>query len=219
MPSPDLVRQQIESLTADLIEVGLSSRQNFPIRRNHPGGKAEITTDKFQDMSILLKDISYGDLYMELVENEIYNIIMIDGAIIQLQYLYVGDVLEKHRLAFLPSPNLDEFQNNAEIYEADEIYADVISRNIYPSPIRFDFDRSAAIDITHPMSHLTIGQYTNCRIPVTAPLSPFLFIQFILRSFYNTGYRKCEKQIKTFTQRFQATITQNEVGLMHVGVP
>ncbi|MCQ8876092.1 DUF2290 domain-containing protein [Mesorhizobium sp. LMG17149] len=219
MPSPELVKRQIESLTGDLIEAGLSSRQNFPIRRNHSGGKIEITTDKYQDMSIILKDIAYSDLYKELVTNDVYNIIMIDGAIIQLQYLYKDSVLVKHRLAFLPSPNLDEFQNNAEIYDTDELYADVISRSIYPAPIRFDFDRAAGVDKIHPMSHLTIGQYTNCRIPVASPLSPFLFIQFILRSFYNTGFRKCESQIKGFSQRFQPTITKNEVAMMHVGVP
>jgi hypothetical protein len=41
---------------------------------------------------------------------------MPDGAIIQMMYVFKNDSLERHRLTFFPSPNLEEFQNNPDIY-------------------------------------------------------------------------------------------------------
>ena len=51
---------------------------------------------------------------------------------------------------------------------------------------------------SHPHSHVTLGQYTNCRIPAYGPISPLLFMQFILENFYNSYYldsysQKCPK--------------------------
>jgi hypothetical protein len=57
---------------------------------------------------------------------------------------------------------LEEFQNNPDVYLEDELYADVIAKcNV-------------------PFSYLTLGHYENCRIPVTAPLTPHWSIDFIL---------------------------------------
>ena len=141
---------------------------------------------------------------------------MLDGALIQLQYTIVGGRVEKHRLAFFPSPDLSEYQNSPEIYETDEIYADVVMRNIVSSPIRFDFDRAAFVDDIHPMSHMTIGQYKNCRIPVGGPLSPYLFIHFILKAFYNTALRKCSDGLTRFKYTFEPTITTREQEHLHL---
>ncbi|MFD1790907.1 DUF2290 domain-containing protein [Ochrobactrum teleogrylli] len=219
MPSPETVKKQIDSITADLIETGLSSKQNFSILRTHPEGVIDVTTEKYTDMSLFMKDISYVDMYNGALEGEQYNIAMVDGALIQMQYRFVDGVIHKHRLAFFPSPTLDEFQNNPDIYDEDEIYGDVIKRSIFPAPLRFDFDRSAAKNVTHPMSHLTIGQYGNCRIPVLSPLSPFLFTDFILQSFYNCGYKNFSKKIRTMKERFTSTITDSEKEIIHISIP
>ena len=137
---------------------------------------------------------------------------MLDGALIHMMYRFKNNQLEAHRLAFFPSPFLEEFQNNPEIYIEDEIYAEVTMRNIVPFPLRFDFDcrEEVAVDIEHPKSHLTLGQYQNCRIPVSAALTPHHFIEFILRNFYNTAYRKYSNQLSTFSDRFETSITERE---------
>lgn len=100
-----------------------------------------------------------------------YNMRMLDGALIHMMYRFRNNQLEAHRLAFFPSPFLGEFQNNPEIYLEDEIYAEVIMRNIVPFPLRFDFDcrEEVVVEMYHPKSHLTLGQYQNCRIPVSSP--------------------------------------------------
>ena len=74
---------------------------------------------------------------------------------------------------------------------------DVIKKNIVPFPIRFDYDcrDEVVVNITHPKSHLTLGQYQNCRVPVSAPLTPYIFALFILRNFYNTAFNKYSEKI------------------------
>ncbi len=36
----------------------------------------------------------------------------------------------------------------------------------------------------HPFSHITLGEYKNCRIPADRPVSPMQFVRFIMEHFY-----------------------------------
>lgn len=89
---------------------------------------------------------------------------------------------------------------------------DVVDPRIVVSPMRFDYDGRADIakNIEHPLSHLTIGQYQNCRIPVSRPLMPSQFISFIIRNFYHTAYHKYCGQLTTYSDLFEITITDEE---------
>ena len=133
-----------------------------------------------------------------------------------MMYRFRSAIIVRHRLAFFPSPDLLEYQNNNELYDDDEIYGDIIQKNVVTTPIRFDFDRAAFIDYEHPMSHLTIGQYQNCRIPVSGPLDPFHFLNFILRAFYNTPFRNFCGDVREFAYDFESTITARERRHLHV---
>lgn len=220
MITPEKIRQQVESLTTDLIGCSLCNEQKFPSVRNE---SSNITKIDFggTDLSIVLKNRTYKEIYDELLKAQAFNLRMLDGALIQLMYKFQGSDLQSHRLAFFPSPYLEEFQNNPKIYEEDDIYADIIKKNIVPFPLRFDFDcrKKVAIVMDHPLSHLTLGQYQNCRIPVSAPLTPSIFIDFILRHFYNTAFKQYSKKINTFSEVFMNTIEISEQGLSHVQLP
>jgi hypothetical protein len=185
------------------------------------GSNAEISYAGLTNLSVVLKNIPYEAVYAELLKSQSYNIRMLDGALIQLMYRFESDTVRSHRLAFFPAPNLAEFQNNPDLYEMDEIYADVIARNIVVFPLRFDFESSddAYRELDHPRSHLTLGQYQNCRIPVSAPVTPFLFIDFILRNFYNTAHRKYCDHIRSFQECFEPTISTRETAVIHVLIP
>jgi len=215
--SPEEVRKEIEALTADLILAGLCIDQNFPVLTT-AGRSAEVNFGRTTDLSITLKNIAYVEAYATLVENRAYNLKMIDGGLVQLLYQFEQESLSRHRLAFFPSPDLLEYQNNSEIYDQDDLYGDVIERNVVTVPIRFDYDPGAAADYHHPISHLTIGQYKNCRIPVSGGMGPFFFINFILRSFYNTPFRKFCTEIKESKNTFAQTITGNERRHLHIRV-
>lgn len=219
MAAPADVRNQLEKIITDLISTGLSSDQTFPSQRTE-GNETRIDFGQV-DVSIALKNKPYKEIYDELVQSRSYSFKLIDGSIVQLMYFFFKNKLTQHRLAFFPSPYLEEYQNNPEIYEDDDLYADIIRKDIVPFPVRFDFDArpEVVVDVDHPQSHLTLGQYLNCRIPVTAPLTPSIFVSFILRNFYNTAFMKHSEKIKMFQDAFEETITENEKKLVHLQVP
>ncbi len=221
MPAPEEVRNQIERLTSSLIGLSLCDRQNFPTLRECGKDCREVGISCGEKITCALKNLPYREVYAELERAGTYNLRMLDGALIQMMYRFRNDQIETHRLAFLPSPFLEEFQNSPEVYLDDVVYAEVIMKNIVPFPLRFDFDSrgEVAVDVDHPKSHLTLGQYQNCRIPVSAPLAPYRFISFILRNFYNTVFCKYCEQMPSFSYAFESTITKRETELLHVQVP
>ncbi|HHY74166.1 MAG TPA: DUF2290 domain-containing protein [Bacillus bacterium] len=217
MSSSKQIVKEIMEITTDLIGLGLSMDQNFPSEKTERG-LTIIGWGNQINLSIVLKNVGYNQIYDELLKNNNYNIKLIDGAIIQMMYTFEHDILLSHRLAFFPSPELESYQNDPEIYERQEIYADIIAKNIIPFPMRFDFDADEKIfePIKHPRSHLTLGQYKNCRIPVSAPLTPEIFIDFILRNFYSTAYYYYQLDDRQLVQPFDRTISDEEERVLHV---
>ena len=215
-----MVLEQLHSVIGDLIRLSLCDRQNYPSERTTQGGVVEITFLGAEKITAALRNQPYRDIYDELNRHDAYSIKMLDGALVQMSYCFSGENLIKHRLAFFPSPHLEDFQNEPEIYEDDEIFADILAKNIVPFPLRFDFDSDDELfqELDHPRSHLTLGQFKNCRIPVTAPLSPFQFVSFILRNFYNTAHRKYSGEIAEFKDAFPETIAGTERQVLHVQV-
>lgn len=221
MPTPEKIKMQVDRIIRYLVEVGLASDQNFAIQRGLAGTRVEITFLHAEHVSIAMKDRAYQEIYEHLAQERAYSAMMPDGALVQMMYVFNGTVLERHRLAFFPAPHLEEFQNNPDIYLEDEIYADVIAKNLVPFPLRFDYDARDGnhIEIEHPKSHLTLGQYENCRIPVTAPMTPYWFIDFILRNFYHTAFHRYADQLPTFDDVFDESIVSPEKSVVHVQIP
>jgi hypothetical protein len=213
------ILQQIKLLTQDIIQVGLCDDQNFPTIINKPENSKEICTGKIRT-NVFLKNISYTDMYNVLLKQRFYNLKMLDGALITMYYLFVNGEIHSHRLTFFPSPNLEEFQNDPDIYMLDEIYADVVDKRIVPFPLRFDYDDSpVAQSVQHPISHMTLGQYKNCRIPVSAAITPSVFIDFIIRNFYNTAFSNCSERIRHYSEQFTHTISDEEKRLVYISLP
>ena len=172
-----------------LISVNLSVTQFFPSIRVGTDGDAIIS--RKASSSIALKNIPYEEIYLELERTQAFDIKLIDGGLLILQYHFKqDDTLVQHRLAYFPSPVLPSIDESPALYEQDELYGDVIARQLVRFPIRFDYAPSQAQDLVHPVSHLTLGQYENCRIPVAGPLSPATFSLFIIRNFYSRAYKK-----------------------------
>ncbi|MEQ1560477.1 MAG: DUF2290 domain-containing protein [Methyloglobulus sp.] len=65
MPGSVIIFRQIEKITAKLIEIGLSTQQNFP--SNQYG---HITYSGMQDVSIAMKNIAYEEIYKKLEETK-----------------------------------------------------------------------------------------------------------------------------------------------------
>ena len=89
-------------------------------------------------------------------------------------------------------------------------------KSILPVPVRFDYDPANFEELKHPASHLSLGQYKNCRIPIVAPICPANFINFILRSFYCTA--KLELPLDFPYILMEETIVEKEKNGIHLSV-
>lgn len=190
------VKKEIEHIIGVLVSTCMSSNQNYPIIRNS-GSQQKLEWGEITNLSIALKNFDYSIVYTEIDKNCDYTLKLIDGNIIQMMYTFENGELISHRLAMFPSPKLEVFQNQPDIYQNDEIYADIIERKIVPFPIRFDYDKNVvASSHLHPHSHVTLGQYKHCRIPAYGPISPSVFMEFVLENFYNTYFLESYVSIK-----------------------
>ena len=212
------VLEQIKRLTADIISLELCNEQNFPAMKMVKGNFVEIGITNAEH-SICLKGIPYAEMYRELDEKRQYNLKMLDGALITLLYRFKGGVLVAHRLSFFPAPDLEVFQNEPELYMNDEFYLDILDKRIVAVPLRFDLDADAFISLKHPKSHLTLGQYEHCRIPVSSGISPYQFLNFIIWNFYHPKQTDLSYGLTQYNDDFDTSITSAEREIMHVCIP
>jgi hypothetical protein len=214
--SPKGVREQFADLIERLISSSISVKQFSPSVRTVAGG--DILIGRRASSSIALRDVSYDDAYKELEANEAYDIKLVDGGLLLLQYRFnAAEKLLQHRLAYFPSPALPTVDEAPELYEQDALYGDIIDRRLVRFPIRFDFAPEQHADLVHPACHMTLGQYESCRIPVSGPMGPSAFCMFIVRNFYCRAYTKHKN---SFDRRFVSldkieSITNAERRLSH----
>ena len=220
MPSINGVKAQIDQRVRYLVEVGLADEIQGGFQRR-TGKRVEITFPNAAHVSTALRDYEYGYIYQLLVRERAYNVKMLDGALIQMMYEFSGKRLLRHRLAFVPAPHLYDFQSGPDMYLDDELYGDIVGRNIVPFPLRYDYDARTGryVDLVHPKSHLTLGQYEHCRIPVSAPVTPHWFIDFLLRNFYDTPAQRYADGMPSSEDSFGESITSRELRVVHVGIP
>ncbi len=220
MPSPTRVKLQINELIDYLVRVGLADDQSYAFQKVVGGNLHQVTFQGSHHVLFALKNLDYDEIYLNLVHERAYNVKMLDGALIQMMYAISDGHVRHHRLAFFPAPHLENFQDDPEVYLEEVRDADVVARNIVRFPLRFDYDfRDGRQALAHPKSHLTLGQYENCRIPVTAPVAPFWFIDFILRNFYQTELRNYAEELPRQSCDFTPSIRPSEKAIIHVAVP
>ena len=207
----------INGIVCSLVELGLASDKNYTGIRKTKEGDTVISVSEKPGVSFLRCE-SYSALYHEVEDRRAFDFKLLDGALISMCYvLRRNDTLKSHRLAFLPSPQLPQFQDYQTQYIGDVPYIDVVGPQVKPVPLRFDFDIDNARPITHPASHLTIGQYSNCRIPVSAPVEPAEFTTFIIRHFYDSPSLDNSSKINVKKMRlFDSTITPEESEIPHL---
>lgn len=213
-----LICQQINNITSCLIREGLSVEQNFPSVRSIDG-KYIVSFQNDNNICKALKNESYEVIYDKLEKTKSYNIKLIDGALIQFMYVCSRKKLISHRLAYMPSPFIEAYKNAQEIYGADLLYGDIVRDSITPFPIRFDYSENLQDfrEFYHSKSHLTLGEFDYCRIPVLGPVNPYSFISFILKHFYiEDRSNEINKNIYNAKKiQFPASITERELKEPH----
>ena len=220
-PISKIIKKDIDGLISELIGKGICDDSNFSSIRPCRNKVVDITFGGAEHVPIALGDIEYVEIYHELADKRSYNMRLVDGALLQMMYRIDGNELIQHRLAFYPSPILRSFRDESEAYMQDELFIDIVQRRIIPFPLRFDFDnrKDICVDILHPKSHLTLGDVKGCRIPVSAPLSPRWFVEFILRNFYQTDKYDFISGLPGHNLKFDDSITCNESSILHIRIP
>jgi hypothetical protein len=211
------VAQQIRDVTHILLNASLIDYQRPPVVKVI-GGISHIGIPDAPDLSVSMRDLAYDDIYQTLFATGAYHFRMLDGALIQLLYSFSRKNLVSHRLCYFPAPNLATFDAEPELYEHDELYANIFSHFTIKAPLRIDFDSDddKFVEIDHPRCHASLGQYKDCRIPVDGPMTPFRFMRFILRSFYYRAYVEINFDNKASETSFDATIADPERRVLYI---
>lgn len=213
------VQRAIDEIIGSLVEQGWLDDQRRSFLRRLGSNQWEISFQGAEYIANILNLTDYARIYKELNDTRSFNGKLLDGGLLQFQYLFQQDCLIKHRLAYFPSPNLKQFQTDPESYIRDEMYHEIVSRHIITFPIRFDYDPTAAQTLVHPACHLTLGDFRYCRIPVSAPLAPHWFADFILRNFYRTSQYDPVASLPSNDIAFFDTIEADERRLIHIVIP
>ncbi len=211
-----VVRAQLRDIYTRLVQVGLSVKQFYPSDVSDPNGSARI--GDLATTAVALKDVAYEVIYEELEKHDGYHVKLPDGGLLIFQYVFSDPKsIVKHRLAYFPSPTLPTIDEAPNLYEHDELYADILLARLVRFPVRFDFDPRAHRDVIHPQSHLTLGQFQNCRIPVTSAVMPNTFVLFLLRNFYFRSYLKNKNLFdrRMNMGKIDRTLTQAEARIAH----
>lgn len=75
-----------------------------------------------------------------------------------------------------------EYARKSSIFQDNQL---ILNKSVLPVIIRADYNRDPEeSELHHPYSHITLGGYKNCRIPVDRPISPMKFVKFIMEHFY-----------------------------------
>lgn len=185
----------------------------FMIRKN---GLQYIHAPVAVDSSVL-EDVTYAELHDSQLDNQRYLVKMIDGALLQFDYCFNHRALERHRLAFLPSPILDPFTDLQEEYLSGQSFLEVVGRQIMSVPIRIDYDfrPGVAKSMDHPVAHMTLGQYRHCRIPLSGPMRPSVFVNFIISHFYSVKGETDFPLDASSRSQFELTLSREEERTTH----
>lgn len=178
---------ELKGVVRRINELGLADVAFDPVLRNEKG-VTHVNAPNRLDARVL-ENVSYVELYDMLERESLYLVKMIDGALLQFDYAFAssGRRLERHRLAFLPSPHLDPFMELEEDYWEGRSFLDIVGHQVSPVPLRVDYDNRTGVasSVVHPAAHLTLGQYRHCRIPVSGPMHPTAFAAFVGTHFYS----------------------------------
>lgn len=211
------IKAELSSVSRLLVSTNFAKEYKF---HNFDKSKNNLVWDGYQNLAFTLQRENYDVIYSNIIMNRDFSYLLFDGAIIQIQYQFIKNVLIRHILSYFPNPYILPYFKIPEEFEAmfysDQVYADQVSAIDALIPIRIDYSPEHQ-DVIHPMVHLTFHGIKDCRIPLVAPLSPMRFIKFILMNFYTQKFNELY-EIEDFERciSFPNSITPAERKVIHI---
>ena len=86
--SPSEIANEISIIDELFLKNSLIDKYNSYSVKDHRENKTEICISSCKDISFTLSSMSYKDLYEESYKRNLFNYLMLDGAIVQLNYLF-----------------------------------------------------------------------------------------------------------------------------------
>lgn len=174
------------------------------------GYKAEHNIIGFSSPRINFQ--SYREVYADMVENDKYYLIFIDGSILNMEYLFEGDIICKHTLSFYPSCNNELGSSGTEDLERYGIEDDIGIEKLQvllSNYIRVDFDEVGREEYFHSLVHMHASVFKqSVRLPVESYILPLEFICFVLKYIYRENgqyldewYAKLQSDYNLFNPR------------------
>ncbi len=164
------------------------------------------------DTSKILFDTSLSalELYEVLHNANQFNFEFKDGSILLFECTIEGKSIIKQRITYIKPFNgyiRDDHETDTwELYQSSDETTVNLS---FPILIRIDYNRNEK-NADHPLSHLTLSNIKNCRIPIKANLSFDRFVEFILQQIFNIY----DLSIPKINQ--EETIRTNEKNMIHL---
>lgn len=172
------------------------------LTRNNRNNESNILYDKL---------CSISDIADTILKNKEYNLLLYDKGIFQFELEIKDGQIIKERLIFIKKQNKLWNKEDVSSMDNDEFAEDWFKEEIgIPIIIRIDYDENEFQELKHPISHFTISNYDECRIPMQGPVSISRFINFILNIFYNEEIEKIKSNYDT-----KITITDIEKETIH----
>ena len=192
-------KQLIKEIRHDSIK---ESNEQITITRENKENESNILFDK---------QISIDDIMKELLYQREYNILFYDRSIIQYEFLIENGKIKKERLIFIKKHNYLWSKEEISEKELHDIELDWFQEeNGIPTIIRIDYDTENFEDVLHPITHMTLSNYDECRIPMMGAMSLYNFINFVLNFFYNESL-----SFKSAFSEVDITISDNERKRLH----
>lgn len=193
---------EINACITFLMKNGLSHDQEYAHIKSH--GKIHIiTTTKDSIPTLKFTTIDeYNDIFDLIHQNRQFTVLMFDNTIVNIEYTFNGNELDKSRCLILPDLRLYA----GDIYYQDysdsrsNIDLEFLQKYQFRFPFRIDYDKKAFKAGTHPSSYVHLGFSEGCRIPISCPLSPRIIFQFIIENFYTPSYMENKKIFDAFFQ-------------------
>jgi len=221
-PTPDGIRQEITDLTGLFVLRGFALDAQYPVLRDvEADGLSTVGIPGSARISAALRNQRYRDLYIAQVESRSYNMRLVDGALLQFDFEFRGRALTRSRLAYLPEPDKVDYLEDQQSYLEGAIFSEISDLRGVGVPIRFDYDGRPGVakPVTHPASHVTLGQYSHCRVPASAPITAGAFTDLIIDCFYTDDESESALRFPLRTHRFPTSIAPEEKAKIHFMLP
>ncbi|AGA92434.1 hypothetical protein Thimo_3782 (plasmid) [Thioflavicoccus mobilis 8321] len=220
--TPKQCRTQLQNLVDALLVSGLAVDRLVPVVLWSRGGFCRVSWPPCAetDGGQFFKDFYTVETYLGWLATRHYSAVLFDGSLLQMTLDFRNGEFAGHRLAYIPCPFFlgeegAEMLRSEPILDVIEMYRARGEECLrLRTPIRFDFDPSAA-GADHPASHVTLNDQAF-RIPACGPLSLWQFIEFVFLRFYPAVWAENDFLAETAANPLPRQITAEHEQSMHL---